>query len=238
MKNYLEHINFKLLFDPVLDFFYPTACISCDRTIKGAVDLFCIECQYQVKPLDMHHFEKNAFTSHFENKLDIIAGAALFLYTKGGRIQQAMEALKYKNRPEIGIRIGLFYGNLLKESTFFHDIDLILPVPLHYKRKALRGYNQSYMFAQGLSDSMGVNCSDKIIKRVSETSTQTVKSRMERLHNMQSVFQIVNPEKLINRRVLLVDDILTTGATLESCGRELAKIEGLKLSLATIAMGW
>ncbi|HEX5624884.1 MAG TPA: phosphoribosyltransferase family protein, partial [Saprospiraceae bacterium] len=163
-------------------------------------------------------------------------GAALYYYIKGGRLQQAMEGLKYRNRPDIGLELGRFYGMLLRDHDPYRQAQLILPVPLHPKRKAQRGYNQSAMVAKGLFESMGIPFREDLLVRKKETNSQTEKNRMDRVVNMQSAFELKKPELLKNLHLLLVDDILTTGATLEACARLLTRVEGTRISLVTLAM--
>jgi ComF family protein len=136
---------------------------------------------------------------------------------------------------QIGNLLGHIAGTQLAQNPVFNIVDLIIPVPLHKKRFQERGYNQSARFAEGLAEKLNAMVEDHNLLRTIATATQTHKSRFARFENMQDVFMIKHPEKLINKHVLLVDDIITTGSTLEACGMELLKIPGLTLSIATIA---
>ncbi|MEO6981284.1 MAG: phosphoribosyltransferase family protein, partial [Mucilaginibacter sp.] len=131
--------------------------------------------------------------------------------------------------------VGNIAGEQLIKNEVFNSVDYIIPVPLHKKRFRERGYNQSTRFAEGLADKLGVVVEEDNLVRVKSTETQTHKSRFARFENMQEVFLVMNPERLKGKHVLLVDDVVTTGSTLEACGEQLLKVEGLKLSIATIA---
>jgi len=148
----------------------------------------------------------------------------------------AVHHLKYKNKPDIGLLIGREFGRKLHTAAIFNSIDGIVPVPLHPRKERLRGYNQSAMFAQGLSEAMDVPLFDKVLVRQTNTQTQTRKKRMERFQNVDEVFAVLKPEAITGKHLLLVDDVLTTGATIEVCGQKLLEVKGTKLSCATIAI--
>jgi len=150
-------------------------------------------------------------------------------------VQNLMHRFKYKGVKEIGNLLGNMAGAQLIKNEVFKTADLIIPVPLHKKRLRQRGYNQSACFAEGLAHQLNALVEENNLVRPTATETQTHKSRFDRFKNMQEVFLVLDPEKLKNKHVLLVDDVITTGSTLEACGAELLKVEGLKLSIATIA---
>ena len=146
-----------------------------------------------------------------------------------------MHQFKYKGVKEIGNLLGEIAGAQLMKSELFKNIDLIVPVPLHKKRLRERGYNQSLCFAEGLATKLNATVEDNNLVRTVATKTQTHKSRFARFENMQEVFMVKDPDRLKNKHILLVDDIITTGSTLEACGIQLLKVEGVKLSIAAIA---
>ena len=146
-----------------------------------------------------------------------------------------MHQLKYKGKKEIGVYIGKLYGEDLKKSPFYSNIDVIIPVPLHPKRKRRRGYNQSEMFARGLAEVFAKPYDIKTLVRTFASETQTKKSRFRRWENVKEIFALKNYQHLINKHILLVDDVVTTGATLEACAAMLLNIPGVKVSIATIA---
>jgi ComF family protein len=160
---------------------------------------------------------------------------AFLKFRKTGVVQHLLHQLKYNNHPEVGERLGKLYGKDLVEAGFEKKFDLIIPVPLHQSRKRRRGYNQSEKFAEGLSHLLQIPCDEKIVERKIKTATQTRKSKIERWENVKDVFQIKQPEKVMGKRVLLVDDVITTGATLEACGQQLLNCGCTELSIACIA---
>jgi ComF family protein len=171
----------------------------------------------------------------FWGRIDARMVYVLLYFSKGGKVQNLMHRFKYRNMPGIGNKLGSIAGRQLTAGQLPEPIDVIVPVPLHPKKLRQRGYNQSARFAQGLSDQLGIPVDTDSLVRIKHTDTQTKRSRFSRYENMREVFSVIDPEKFKGRHVLLVDDIITTGATLEACGIELLKIEGVKLSLAAIA---
>lgn len=163
--------------------------------------------------------------------------ATSFLYfKKGGKVQRLMHQFKYKGHKEIGIEAGKWFGHELKRSPYFQDLDLIIPVPLHPKKLRKRGYNQSDYLAKGLSIGLGVSMDADTLVRTSYSSTQTRKSRYERWENVSRIFQLKQPSRVYGKHILLVDDVITTGATLEACGQIVGKEKGTRLSLASLAL--
>jgi ComF family protein len=161
---------------------------------------------------------------------------AFLKFTKEGKVQRILHQLKYKGQREIGEMLGNWYGAELTESGFSRHWDLILPVPLHESKLRKRGYNQSDGFAKGLSESMEVAWSDKVLQRKTATKTQTKKGRWERWQNVEEIFVITEEEMIQKKNILLVDDIITTGATLEACAIELYNKGCKSVSVATIAV--
>jgi ComF family protein len=144
--------------------------------------------------------------------------------------------LKYRNNPDVGVKMGRHLAARLKMNPLVPHFDVIIPVPLHQARERLRGYNQSAMFARGISEIMDVPVRTDCVMRIMATSSQTRKKRMERFSNVSEVFAVVKPDVLKGKRILLVDDVLTTGATLELCAAALSQVEGVRTGMATIAV--
>ncbi|MDH3650204.1 MAG: phosphoribosyltransferase family protein [Saprospiraceae bacterium] len=160
----------------------------------------------------------------------------MYRFYPNGKIQQMIHQIKYRRNGIIAKQLGQRYGTLLRSSPLYSSVDIVIPVPLHKRRRRERGFNQSVFFAEGLASAMQIEYSPNAIKRIRPTSSQTRKSRLERLENMEKAFRIRRPEKLHDRHVLLVDDVLTTGATIESCVLELNKVAPRAISFATIAL--
>lgn len=184
----------------------------------------------------MHQHRENEFTERFWGRLRLEGGAAMYHFTRKSPIQRALHQLKYQNQPQVGVKIGREFGRVLLQSPVFRTVEGILPVPLHPRKERQRGYNQSAMLAQGLAEAMDLPVVTGALVRPLFTTTQTRKKRMERFENVGEVFAIRRSVDLRGRHLLLVDDILTTGATLESCGQLLLSVPGTTLSMATIAI--
>lgn len=224
------------LWDDFVHLLYPNLCLACELKTPPQEALTCVQCQYLLPKTNFHLDKENAFTERFWGRMPLEAGAALYHFTKGGRTQKLIHNLKYNGKKDIGIKLGELYGEQLKASDHFKNAELIVPVPLHPRKEKIRGYNQSDAFAIGLSTSLGIPWMKDVLIRVEYTETQTKKSRAERLENVRRAFQIKKQSELIGRHVLLIDDVLTTGATLEACGEKILTIPNTKLSLATIAI--
>jgi len=161
--------------------------------------------------------------------------AAFSFYNKGSRIRSLIHNLKYKGIKEIGYELGRIYGLSLKSSGFTENIDLIIPVPLHPSKKRIRGFNQSDSISSGIADATGLPVNASSLARTAVSATQTKRSRYERWTNVEGIFRVTDPEIIRGRHILLVDDVITTGATIESCANELLKVEGVKVSVVALA---
>ncbi len=221
----------------VLDLFFPNLCIYCDNRCQSSEEVFCLKCQKIQSPTDLHLFKDNEFTRHFFGRVEIYTGASLYYYSPGGVVHSLLEQIKYRGKSEYALRLGQYYGQMLKKSDHYADIDFITSVPMHPKKEALRGYNQSSVFGTGIAQELNKEFSSDMIKKVKENSSQTDKSRLERLSNIFGSFQFNEKSNILNKHILLVDDVLTTGATLEACVLELWKGQPASIRLACIAMG-
>ena len=215
---------------------YPELCVACGGDLPAATRCFCLRCRAQLYPADMHLVQDNEFIKRLWGRLKIESGAAAYYFTRQSPIRMAVHHLKYKNKPEIGVMIGREFGQKLRESAFFNSIDALIPVPLHTRKERLRGYNQSAVFAQGLAEALDVPMLSGVLVRRTFSETQTNKKRMERFQNVGEIFAVEKPHAIEGKHLLLVDDVLTTGATLEVCGQALLAVKGTKLSCATIAI--
>ena len=227
---------FQTLSGDLLSLFFPHLCLACCRQNAPARELLCLSCQLKLPCTHFHQEAENDFTQRFWGRVPISSGAALYHFIKGGRAQKLIHQLKYAGKQRVGRELGRHYGRQLSQSPHFEGVELIVPVPLQPRKRHSRGFNQSACFAAGLSESMGVPWREEVLIRNSYTVTQTKKSRLERMENVLNAFQLARPELVRNRHVLLVDDVLTTGATLEACGGCLLKAEKVKLSMATIGI--
>ena len=223
------------LLDDFICLIFPKICACCGNSLWKHEKVICTFCDFHLPRTNFHLEKDNPVTFTFEGRVNIESGGAFFYFNKGNRVQQLIHQLKYKGRRDIGVFIGEKYGFYLKNSPFFDAIDLILPVPLHKKRRMQRGYNQSEEFAVGLGKTMNLPFNPYLLYRCKATETQTRKSRFSRWQNVADIFAVNDPSVLEHKHVLLVDDVITTGATLEACIRVLSSIPGIKVSIAAIA---
>jgi ComF family protein len=172
----------------------------------------------------------------FWGRIQLQNAVALYQFQKEGSVQKLIRQLKYEGGKSVGIFLGKQLGYALKESSFFINIDYIIPIPLHPKKEKLRGYNQSKYIALGIQEILQIKVNTKALIRTENTDSQTRKKRFSRWENMMNSFALKKPEKLIATHILLVDDVVTTGATLEACAQKLLEIEGVRVSIATIAV--
>jgi ComF family protein len=214
---------------------FPHLCPACGETLMANEHILCTNCRYSLPFTNFHLQPDNVVARQFWGKLNIEAAYAMYYFNKGGKVQNLLHHLKYKNMPQIGKVLGEMAGEQLLKSEAFKQIDHIIPVPLHKRRMRERGYNQSTCFGEGLAQKLNADLTENNLVRIRHTDTQTHKSRFARFENMKEVFTVNNPDQLINKHILLIDDTVTTGSTLEACGIELLKIPGVRLSIATIA---
>lgn len=218
-----------------LSLFFPQLCPACGAALVANEKIICTDCLYNLPLTNFHLQPDNIVAQQFWGKINLEAAYALYYFTKGGKVQNLMHHFKYKGMQQIGNLLGNIAGAQLVKNEKFASVNYIIPVPLHKSRLKERGYNQSACFANGLAEKLNAAVEENNLLRTKATETQTHRSRFARFENMQDVFVIADEDKLKNKHILLVDDIVTTGSTLEACAIPLLKIPGLKLSIATIA---
>lgn len=219
----------------VLNLFFPRNCQLCSHPLHRQEEVLCLMCQAKLPKTGFEQHEDNPVSEVFWGRVNLKSATSFLFFSKGGSAQHLIHLLKYKNRKETGIYLGKLFGVALKESPFFQTVDIIIPVPLHPKKERLRGYNQSDYIATGLGQSMERPVEKDNLVRVVHTTSQTKKSRYDRWKNVKGIFAVSNPEPFRNKHILLVDDVLTTGATLEACASVLLEIDNVKVSAATLA---
>jgi ComF family protein len=223
------------LWDDFISLLFPRVCRACGNHLMRNESLICTEC-YVVIPRTNYHYETdNPVAQLFWGRCMIEKAAAFSYYNKGSRIRNLIHNLKYKGIREIGYELGRIYGLSLKSSGFTKDIDLIMPIPLHPEKKRIRGFNQSEAISMGIADVVRLPVDMKSLARITVSATQTKRSRYERWTNVEGIFQVMDPQTIIGKHILLVDDVITTGSTIESCTNELLKIEGVKVSVVALA---
>ena len=218
-----------------LSLFFPECCFGCGAGLLYQEKFLCTTCLYHL-PLTCFHLDNNNEpTRQLRGKCDVQNATAMLFLSKGTLVERILYQLKYNGHPEIGYFLGMKYGEVLRRTREYADVDLVVPVPLHRKRQRKRGYNQAEYFANGLAASMSIPLDNVSLVRSVETSSQTMYARLDRYDNVEGIFDIVNKEALKDKHILLVDDVLTTGATLASAARTLSVICGVRISIATLA---
>lgn len=213
--------------------FFPEYCLGCSNGLVKGEEILCTICLSSLPRTDHLYVEDNPLREKFIGRIPLKAAWAFLRFRKTGIVQHLLHQFKYNNHPEVGIRLGRLFGSEMRNQKF--AFDLIVPLPLHSSRQRSRGYNQSAKFAEGLSDSLEIPFGANICSRSKNTESQTRKTRSERWENVDEAF-LVNEEKAVRgKRILLVDDVITTGATVEACGRQLIKSGCSELSIACIA---
>jgi len=225
-----------ILIDDFISLLFPRICAACGNSLWKQEETVCLSCEFHLPRTNFHLSLENPVSRLFWGRVNLESASAYVYFNKGNRVQRLIHQLKYKGRKDIGIYLGRQYGHHLRYSPFFQTVQLIVPVPLHTKKLMQRGYNQSEQIAIGLGESMKISVDPDAICRRKETETQTKKSRFRRWQNVAEVFEVKDPGSLEMKHVLLVDDVITTGATLESCIRVLSPIHGIRISVVTIAV--
>lgn len=223
------------LFDDFLSLLFPRICYGCGNHLLRNEKIICTECYVVIPRTNFHTTPDNPVEQLFWGRCLIKKAAAFSFYNKGSRIRKLIHNLKYKGIEEIGHELGKIYGKSLKSSGFLDDIDLIIPVPLHPSKKRARGFNQSEIICLGLAENSRIRVDTMSLQRTILSPTQTRRSRYERWTNVEGIFNVADPDRLKNKHILLVDDVITTGSTLEACTNELMKIEGVKVSVVALA---
>jgi len=222
------------LFDDFFSLIFPNICACCGNNLWKHEQVICTYCDFHLPRTNFHLERDNPVTRTFWGRAQIESGAAFYYFNKGNRTQMLIHQLKYKGRKDIGVFLGEKYGVYLKHSLFFNTTEMILPVPLHKKKRMQRGYNQSEEFASGLGKSMNLPVDPYVLCRSKATETQTRKSRFRRWQNVSEIFAVRDPSVIQGKHVLLVDDVITTGATMESCIQVISSIPGTRISIAAI----
>ena len=223
------------LWDDFFSLLFPRLCYACGNQLMRNESLICTECFVVIPRTNYHFVEDNPVAQLFWGRCLIEKAAAFSYYNKGSRIRKLIHNLKYNGIREIGYVLGRLYGLSLKTSGFINDIDIIIPVPLHPVKKRIRGFNQSETISMGIADATHLPVDLKSLARVLVSATQTKRSRYERWTNVEGIFQVLDSQTIMGKHVLLVDDVITTGSTIESCTNELLKIEGVKVSAVALA---
>lgn len=226
----------KNIFRSFLSLFFPDLCIVCHNRLNDAEKHICITCLTQLPKTNYHDQPDNRLEEYLAGRFPFQRIAAFAYFVKGGSMQSIIHELKYKNNPDIGYTMGLLYGSDIAISSFCSNIDYIIPVPLHPKRMKQRGYNQSEEIAKGISSETGIAIDTTTLIRSKNNPSQTKNNRIERWKNVEEIFELTNKEIFRDKHILLIDDVITTGSTIEACAKEILKCKDVKISIAALAV--
>ncbi|MDD3877006.1 MAG: phosphoribosyltransferase family protein [Bacteroidales bacterium] len=226
---------FKSIFQDISGVIFPEVCLACQSRLDKHESIICMACLSNLPQTYFHKQPDNPVAKIFWGRVPLVNAAAFLYFSKKGKVQQMLHHLKYKSNKDIGILLGKLYGfELLKEEAF-NNIDFIVPVPLHPDKLKKRGYNQSEMIGLGLSQVMNIPMNTVFFERTIFTETQTKKTRYRRWENVNNIFTVKETLSFEGKHILLVDDVITTGATIEACAQELLKVRDIKISVVSIA---
>jgi ComF family protein len=228
--------NPNLMFQSLIHLFFPPVCAGCKTVLTANENVICTNCRHEI-PLTQHHLnpENDAFKK-FYGRIPVEHVSALLYFHKKGIVQELIHSLKYRGQEAIGTVLGEWYAEELKNHHLLQTVDAIIPVPLHPKKLRERGYNQVVKFGNALATSLGVYVNNEILFRQIYSKTQSQKNRLGRTEGIDSIFDVSFSESDHNQHFLLIDDVITTGATLEACAKALLKIPGAKISIVCMAM--
>lgn len=217
----------------LLDIIFPRHCHVCGEVLSRQEQDICLNCLYKLPKIEKIHLDE--IEKAFWGKCGIVSATSYIYYRKGSPYNRLLHSMKYNNRPEVGCRLAMMAAESLKGSGFLDGIDAIVPLPLSKKKRYKRGYNQCDYIAEGVSIKSGIPVLKDCIVRTKANETQTHKSRDERWKNVEGIFSLVKPEAIEGKHILLVDDILTTGATLANCAIAIQQSCNCKISIFTLA---
>lgn len=224
---------FKEIKDSFLHLIFPHICAGCGSDILNKENQLCIRCTEALPDTHFESHPNNPVEKKFWGRLQLQAATAQYYFTSESLIQRLTHQFKYRGNKELGFQLGRMMGDSLRRSARFH-VDALIPLPLFPNKERKRGFNQSVILCRGIAEYLQVAVLENVIIRPQHTETQTHKGRIERWRNMEGKFVLVNKAAIANKHVLLVDDVVTTGATLESCGNEILKAENVRLSIACL----
>lgn len=224
------------MFQSLLNLFFPKVCAGCNTILLSNENVLCTKCRHELPLTQFHLHPKNEAFTKFYGKTDIQFASAFLYFNKEGIVQQLIHNLKYKGNEEIGELLGNWYAEDLRKLKLEFPFDVIIPVPLHQKKLRQRGYNQVTTFGKALSEGLQIKYNPSILSRTKNTKTQSKKNLLGRSENIDNLFLAHFTEDDHNKHFLIVDDVITTGATLEACSRALLKIPGAKISIVCMAM--
>lgn len=224
-----------MIFSDLLSVILPDYCIGCGCILNRKESFLCISCRGELIETQMHLQKENRITKRLYGQCDLFCATSLFYFHKDSVVQNLIHQLKYKGKEEIGTWLGNWLGEKIKNIPDFQKANVVVPVPLHKSKLSKRGYNQVALFGKTLARILQVEYVDDVLVKIKTNTTQTKKDLWSRFNDSKDIFAIQNTQKLEGKNILLVDDLITTGATIESCYNQLVKIKNVKIGLATMA---
>lgn len=226
---------FKNALHPLLHLFVPHQCAGCGSDIMSRQQVLCMHCINRLPVTSFHNFPDNPVEKIFWGRMAVTAAASYLYFSKDSILQHIVHEIKYKGNKELGLYMGRKMGEALLHASRFSDLEALVPLPLFSARERKRGYNQAFLLCQGMKEVLPLPVLNKVIRRQTSSETQTTRNRIERWLNMQGRFELLQPDIISGKHILLVDDVITTGATLEACGQELLTAANTRLSIMTMA---
>lgn len=223
------------LYKDVLNVFFPIYCAGCNRQLFKEFEVLCLTCETALAKTNYHHQPDNPMEKKFWGRCNIEKATALYFYEKKGQVQNLLFHLKYKGNEVLGKHLGMLLAEELK-GTDFCKVDMAVPVPLHARKERLRGYNQVHSFAEGFCESEELMLNKNNLIRRIENPSQTNRNRIERWSNVEGIFHVKDPQLFRDKKILLLDDVVTTGATIEACCKALSEAGAAEVYLVSIAV--
>ena len=223
------------LIKDIFSIFYPDICLCCKDQLTTNEQIICINCRHDLPVTNFTNTPNNIVEKIFYGRIAVEEATSLLYFLKKGKVQELMHQLKYKNQQKVGTFLGNWLGEIILNSDRFKTIDCVIPVPLHKKKQQLRGYNQVTTFGKSLSQKLNIPYKEDLLLKTSATKTQTKKLRLDRWKNSEHKFTVQTINTLNYKHILIIDDIITTGATLEACINAFKPYKNIKISIATMA---
>lgn len=220
----------------LFNLFFPKVCLACTNLLTDNEKYVCTSCRHDLPVTDYHKDGSDQVKKLFYGRVKLEYATALLRFQKKGIVQHLLHNLKYKGHQEIGTFFGQWLGEELSKTEGFIDIDTVVPVPLHKRKLKKRGYNQVALFAQEIAHALNADYCDNVLIKINNTTSQVRKSRLARWTSSDEIFSVQNLDSVNHKHILLVDDIITTGATIEACANQLLKAKHIKLSVASMAI--
>jgi len=233
---FVNNSQFQKMLKAIVNLFFPKVCYACLHLLNDNEDTICVNCRHDLPVTNFHFNDDESIKKVLYGRAKIENGTALFRFEKKGLVQQLIHGLKYKGYDNIGFFLGNWLGGELKTIENYNAIDVVIPVPLHKNKLKKRGFNQVTKFGQQIAKALNTNYKDDVLIKVTNTKSQVNKKRLARWNNNQELFTLQKASTIENKHILLVDDIITTGATLEACIAVLNQVKNIKISIATMAI--